>query len=85
MQLISEAIRHGPHHKETMELANFWIIEKQFIHKLFKVLVPRYENYTTSFTKLHNAPCIYPGFAFKRAILELKGIFCINSYLFIYL
>lgn len=66
-----------------MELANFWIIEKQFIHKLFKVLVPRYENYTTSFTKLHNAPCIYPGYAFKRAILELKGIFCTNFYLFI--
>lgn len=72
-RLISEALRHGPHHKETMELANFWIIEKQLVHKLFKVLVPRYENYTTSFTKLHNAPYIYPGFAFKRAILELKG------------
>ncbi|XP_050590741.1 39S ribosomal protein L17, mitochondrial [Bombus affinis] len=72
-RLISEAIRHGPQHTETMDLANFWIIEKQLIHKLFKVLVPRYENYTTSFTKLHNAPCIYPGYAYKRAVLELKG------------
>ncbi|XP_012139116.1 mitochondrial ribosomal protein L17 [Megachile rotundata] len=71
--LISEALRHGPEHKEMMELANFWILEKQLIHKLFKVLVPRYQNYTTSFTKLHNAPSIYPGFAFRRAILELKG------------
>lgn len=71
--LISEALRYGPEHKQTMELANFWILEKQFIHKLFKVLVPRYQNYTTSYTKLHIAPCIYPGFAFKRAILELKG------------
>ncbi|KAF3425366.1 hypothetical protein E2986_07770 [Frieseomelitta varia] len=72
-RLISEALRHGPEHGETMELANFWIKEKQLVHKLFKVLVPRYQNYTTSFTKLHNAPCIYPGYAYKRAILELKG------------
>lgn len=72
-RLISEALRHGPEHGETMELANFWINEKQLVHKLFKVLVPRYQNYTTSFTKLHNAPCIYPGYAYKRAILELRG------------
>ncbi|KOX75286.1 39S ribosomal protein L17, mitochondrial [Melipona quadrifasciata] len=72
-RLISEALRHGPEHGETMELANFWIIEKQLVHKLFKVLVPRYQNYTTSFTKLHNAPSIYPGYAYKRAILELRG------------
>lgn len=68
-----------------MELANFWIIEKQFVHKLFKVLVPRYENYTTSFTKLHNAPCIYPGFGFKRAVLELKGIQFLYKFLFVYI
>lgn len=72
-RLISEALRHGPEHVETMELADFWILEKQLVHKLFKVLVPRYQSYTVSFTKLHNAPCIYPGYAYKRAILELKG------------
>ncbi|XP_034177700.1 mitochondrial ribosomal protein L17 [Osmia lignaria lignaria] len=72
-RLISEAIRHGPENKETMELADFWILEKQLVHKLFKVLVPRYQNYTSSFTKLHNAPTIYPGSGFKRAVLELKG------------
>lgn len=72
-QLIFQAIRHGPMHKETMDLANFWIIEKQLVHKLFKVLVPRYQNYTTSFTKLHKAPNIYPIGHFNRAILELRG------------
>ncbi|OAD58378.1 39S ribosomal protein L17, mitochondrial, partial [Eufriesea mexicana] len=72
-RLISEALRYGPDNKETMELANFWILEKQLIHKLFKVLVPRYQNYTTSFTKLHNAPYIYPGYGYERAVLELKG------------
>ncbi|XP_070171962.1 large ribosomal subunit protein bL17m [Polyergus mexicanus] len=72
-QLIFEAIRHGPMHKETMDMANFWIIEKQLVHKLFKVLVPRYQNYTTSFTKLHKAPNIYPIGHYERAILELRG------------
>ncbi|KYN16188.1 39S ribosomal protein L17, mitochondrial [Trachymyrmex cornetzi] len=71
--LIFEAIRHGPTHKETMDLANFWIHEKQLVHKLFKVLVPRYQNYTTSFTKLHKAPNIYPTIYYDRAILELRG------------
>lgn len=82
LQLISEALRHGPQHTETMEFAKFWIIEKQLIHKLFKVLVPRYQNYTTSFTKLHNAPYIYPGYAYKRAVLELKGVFHNKFYSF---
>ncbi|XP_050452462.1 39S ribosomal protein L17, mitochondrial [Cataglyphis hispanica] len=72
-QLIFEAIRHGPMHKETMEMANFWITEKQLVHKLFKVLVPRYQNYTTSFTKLHKAPNVYPIGHYERAILELRG------------
>ncbi|XP_031825422.1 mitochondrial ribosomal protein L17 [Nomia melanderi] len=72
-RLISEALRHGPEHKETMELADFWILEKQLVHKLFKVLVPRYQNYTTAYTKLHKAPTIYPGEQYKRAVLELKG------------
>ncbi|XP_012216979.1 large ribosomal subunit protein bL17m [Linepithema humile] len=72
-QLIFEAIHNGPTHKETMDLANYWIIEKQLIHKLFKVLVPRYQNYTSSFTKLHKAPNVYPIGHYERAILELKG------------
>ncbi|XP_076657271.1 mitochondrial ribosomal protein L17 [Halictus rubicundus] len=72
-QLISEALRHGPEHKETMEMANFWLLEKQLVHKLFKVLVPRFQNCTTSYTKLHKAPTIYPGNPYERAVLELRG------------
>ncbi|XP_032671015.1 39S ribosomal protein L17, mitochondrial isoform X2 [Odontomachus brunneus] len=71
--LINEAIRNGPTHKETMDMANFWIAEKQLVHKLFKVLVPRYQNYTISFTKLHKAPNIYPGCPYERAVLELRA------------
>ncbi|KAG1675000.1 39S ribosomal protein L17, mitochondrial [Nymphon striatum] len=58
-RLISEAIRHGDCHKPTMELANFWLEDKRLIHKLFKVLVPRYENYNLSYTKLHVLPMYY--------------------------
>ncbi|XP_013792739.2 39S ribosomal protein L17, mitochondrial-like [Limulus polyphemus] len=71
---------NGNRHQPTMELADFWLEEKQLIHKLFKVLVPRYRNNYGSFTALHMLPTdvsatlsktdtdIYP-----RALLELKG------------
>lgn len=72
-RLISDAIRYGPEHKETMKMADFWIAEKQLVHKLFKVLAPRYKDYTVSFTKLHKAPTIYPDNVYKRAVLELRG------------
>ncbi|KAL2717123.1 hypothetical protein V1478_012823 [Vespula squamosa] len=71
-RLISEAIRYGPDHEETMQMADFWILEKQLVHKLFKVLAPRYKDYTVSFTKLHKAPYIYPDNFYARAVLELR-------------
>lgn len=74
-QLISEAIRHGDTHKPTMEMADYWIEEKQLIHKLFKVLVPRYTDYKTSYTMLYRAPKAYPDVVYPRSVLELKGLF----------
>ena len=74
LQLISDAIRNGDCHKHTMEMADYWLEEKQLIHKLFKVLVPRYQNFNTSFTKLTLGPKTYPGYYAGSAILELKGI-----------
>lgn len=52
-RLIVEAIRNGDRHKPTMELANYWLREKNLVHKLFKVFVPRYENYASAFTAIH--------------------------------
>lgn len=72
-RLISEAVRHGPEHELTMKLADFWILEKQLVHKLFKVLAPRYKDYAVSYTKLHRAPFIYPISRYPRAVLELRG------------
>nr|CAI5855367.1 unnamed protein product [Callosobruchus analis] len=70
-RLISDAIRYGDCHKTTMEMADYWLVEKQLIHKLFKVLAPRYENYTVAYTRMLPAPRPYPGY--YKAVLELKG------------
>ncbi|XP_075162405.1 mitochondrial ribosomal protein L17 [Haematobia irritans] len=71
--LISDAIRHGDRHKATMELADFWLLEKQLVHKLFKVLVPRFENTNVSYTRMYKAPRDYPGMYYDKAVLELRG------------
>lgn len=72
-QLISDAIRYGDCHRQTMEVANFYLLEKQLVHKLFKVLVPRFENYQVSYTRMFKAPREYPGHYRQRSVLELRG------------
>jgi large subunit ribosomal protein L17 len=57
-----------------MEIADFWLTEKQLVHKLFKVLVPRYENYQTAYTRLVLAPNVVGARYMNQAILELRGI-----------
>lgn len=66
-------MRHGDCHRETMEMADYWLVEKQLVHKLFKVLVPRYQEYKVSFTRMYRAPRPYPGDMYFKAILELRG------------
>lgn len=57
-----------------MEMADYWIIEKEYIHKLFKVLVPRYQDYTVSYTRLIKAPTPYQDLIPRpKAVLELRG------------
>lgn len=56
-----------------MEVADYWLTEKQLIHKLFKVIVPRFENCPVSYTRMYKAPREYPGHYRKRAVLELRG------------
>ncbi|XP_067011374.1 large ribosomal subunit protein bL17m [Anabrus simplex] len=70
--LISEARRYGDCHRSTMELADFWLLEKQLVHKLFKVLVPRYQNCNVCYTQMYRAP-FTPGIGFPRVVLELRG------------
>ncbi|ELU02824.1 hypothetical protein CAPTEDRAFT_227588 [Capitella teleta] len=63
----------GDKNHEAMDVANYWLKDKDLIHKLFKVLVPRYENYTTCATRMWTLPVEYPGGKNKTSILELKG------------
>ncbi|GFR15333.1 39S ribosomal protein L17, mitochondrial [Trichonephila clavata] len=79
-RLITEAVRHGDQHPPTMDLANFFLEDKQMIHKLFKVLVPRYKDYRTSYTEMYLIPAkCHLAAELKRAwflqecVLELKG------------
>lgn len=54
-------------------MANYWILEKQYVHKLFKVLVPRFQNLDVSYTRMYKAPIDYPGYERPRAVIELRG------------
>ncbi|XP_068630250.1 large ribosomal subunit protein bL17m [Battus philenor] len=72
-RLITEAITHGDCHKPTMEIADYWLLEKELVHKLFKVLVPRYENSNVSFTKMYKAPRPQYSRNIEKAVLELRG------------
>lgn len=57
-----------------MEMADFWITEKQYVHKLFKVLVPRFQNCPLTYTRMYKAPKNYPNEVIRtRAVLELRG------------
>lgn len=56
-----------------MAMANFYIKEKQYVHKLFKVLVPRFENLQSSYTRMYKVPRDYPGSYLHRTVLELRG------------
>jgi len=60
-----------------MEMADYWLEEKQLIHKLFKVLVPRFSDYKTSYTMLYRAPKAYPEIVYPRSVLELRG--CLSN------
>jgi len=79
-RLIQDAIKHGDRNTHVMDMANFWLEEKQLVHKLFKVLAPRYADYRSSYTSLYKLPPIYqePGqgrFYNKnhdKGVLELK-------------
>lgn len=57
-----------------MEMANYYIHEKQYIHKLFKVLVPRFRDMPLSYTRMYKAPPEYPKYGSRPcALLELRG------------
>ncbi|XP_065322469.1 large ribosomal subunit protein bL17m-like isoform X2 [Gordionus sp. m RMFG-2023] len=52
-RLIRDAIDLGDKHKPTMEMASWWLKgNEDLVHKLFKVLAPRYTNIRTCVTQI---------------------------------
>ncbi|TRY66992.1 hypothetical protein TCAL_11766, partial [Tigriopus californicus] len=81
-RLISDAILNGEKHAHTMEMATWWLAEdKSAIHKLFKVLVPRFQDSRKSYTQIWTVPVNYettlqaPSRAWdgKLKVVELRG------------
>ena len=56
-----------------MEMADYWLLEKDLVPKLFQVIVPRYENKLGPYTLVHKLSPIYPGGGQKNIIMELKN------------
>ena len=77
-RLIQEAVSNGDKHIPTMDMATWWLTDKSLVHKLFKVLVPRFQDSSVSYTRLFKAPLISnddPRFVYlrERVVLELRG------------
>ncbi|XP_077999447.1 large ribosomal subunit protein bL17m-like [Glandiceps talaboti] len=49
---LIDVAKRGYKDAEAMKVANTWLADKDLVHKLFKVLVPRYENQSGQYTKL---------------------------------
>ena len=56
-----------------MEMADYWLLEKDLVPKLFQVIVPRYENKMGPYTLVHKLSPEYPGGGRKNIVMELKN------------
>ncbi|NWJ09592.1 RM17 protein, partial [Crypturellus undulatus] len=71
-RLIDYAKR-GDHDEKAMRMADFWLTEKDLIHKLFKVLAPRYQPHPGKYTRMLQIPNRASVDRAKMAVIELKG------------
>ena len=53
-------------------MASYWLLEEQLVHKLFKVLVPRYRNSQQSYTKMWKVSVSKPT-TLQKTVLELRN------------
>ncbi|XP_025970552.1 large ribosomal subunit protein bL17m-like [Dromaius novaehollandiae] len=71
-RLIDYAKR-GDTDEQAMRMADFWLTEKDLIHKLFKVLAPRFQPHAGKYTRLLQIPNRDSLDRAKMAVIELKG------------
>uniref|UniRef100_A0ACB8EW55 54S ribosomal protein L17 mitochondrial n=1 Tax=Sphaerodactylus townsendi TaxID=933632 RepID=A0ACB8EW55_9SAUR len=63
----------GDSDPKAMRMANFWLTEKDLIHKLFKVLAPRFQPYSRNYTQMLQIPNRDRIDRAKMAVIEFKG------------
>ncbi|XP_068110465.1 large ribosomal subunit protein bL17m [Hyperolius riggenbachi] len=63
----------GDTNEKAMKMANFWLTEKDLIHKLFKVLVPRFSPYGGGYVRMFQIPNRENLDRAKMAVIEYKG------------
>ncbi|XP_058875946.1 large ribosomal subunit protein bL17m [Acipenser ruthenus] len=65
--------KKGDTDEKVMKMASFWLTEKDLVHKLFKVLVPRLGSEQRGYTRLFHIPNRDSLDRAKMAVLELRG------------
>uniref|UniRef100_A0A8D0HJF9 Large ribosomal subunit protein bL17m n=1 Tax=Sphenodon punctatus TaxID=8508 RepID=A0A8D0HJF9_SPHPU len=77
MQFYAERLidyaKMGDTEEKAMRMADFWLTEKDLIHKLFKVLAPRFQSHDGNYTRLLQIPNRDNLDRAKRAVIEYKG------------
>ncbi|XP_054842888.1 39S ribosomal protein L17, mitochondrial [Eublepharis macularius] len=65
--------KRGDTDPKAMNMANFWLTEKDLIHKLFKVLAPRFQAHAGNYTRMLQIPNRTTIDRAKMAVIEYKG------------
>ncbi|XP_069493764.1 large ribosomal subunit protein bL17m [Ambystoma mexicanum] len=65
--------KKGDTDEKAMRMADFWLTEKDLIHKLFKMLVPRYSLQQANYTSMYQIPNRENLDRAKMAVIEYKG------------
>ncbi|CAJ1062634.1 39S ribosomal protein L17%2C mitochondrial [Xyrichtys novacula] len=65
--------KKGDTDEKAMKMASFWMTEKDLVPKLFKVLAPRFETQSNSYTRMARIPNRANLDRAKMAVLEYKG------------
>ncbi|XP_063804409.1 large ribosomal subunit protein bL17m [Pseudophryne corroboree] len=63
----------GDTDEKAMKMADFWLTEKDLIHKLFKTLVPRFSSDDGNYVTMFQIPTRENLNRAKMAVIEYKG------------
>ncbi|XP_042334987.1 39S ribosomal protein L17, mitochondrial [Sceloporus undulatus] len=70
---LIDVAKRGDADPKAMRIADFWLTEKDLIHKLFRVLAPRFQAHQGNYTRLFRLPNRENLDRAPMAVVELKG------------